>query len=554
MALTLKKSNCFGGVSGPVVTIVMDGVGLAPNTVSNAVASAYTPVLDSIMEKYPTVALKAHGTAVGLPSDDDMGNSEVGHNALGAGQVFAQGAKLVTQSIESGKMFASATWQEITGNVKKNNSTLHFLGLFSDGNVHSHIDHLKAMIVRAKEEGIANIRIHILIDGRDVGETSALDYINPFEEFIADLCDENCNIKIASGGGRMKITMDRYEANWSMVELGWKTHVLGEGRQFSSAAEAVKTYRDEYKVIDQDLPPFVIAQNGKPVGTVEDGDSVVFFNFRGDRSIEISKTFDAPVGEFDKFDRVRVPSVVFAGMLEYDGDLHIPHKYLVSPPEITETMGEYLAGTGVSQYAISETQKYGHVTYFWNGNKSGKFSDELETYVEVPSDVVPFEQRPWMKCAEITDKLIEALNSGKYTYLRVNFPNGDMVGHTGSLAATRCSMEALDLQLGRILPVIDALGGVALITADHGNADEMYEMDKKSGQPKVGKDGKYKAKTSHTLNKVPCIIYDNTDAKNHYTVKSDEGQFGLSNVAATMVNLMGYEKPEKWDESIIELK
>lgn len=554
MALTLKKSNCFGGVSGPVVTIVMDGVGLAPNTVSNAVASAYTPVLDSIMEKYPTVALKAHGTAVGLPSDDDMGNSEVGHNALGAGQVFAQGAKLVTQSIESGKMFASATWQEITGNVKKNNSTLHFLGLFSDGNVHSHIDHLKAMIVRAKEEGIANIRIHILIDGRDVGETSALDYINPFEEFIAYLCDENCNIKIASGGGRMKITMDRYEANWSMVELGWKTHVLGEGRQFSSAAEAVKTYRDEYKVIDQDLPPFVIAQNGKPVGTVEDGDSVVFFNFRGDRSIEISKTFDAPVGEFDKFDRVRVPSVVFAGMLEYDGDLHIPHKYLVSPPEITETMGEYLAGTGVSQYAISETQKYGHVTYFWNGNKSGKFSDELETYVEVPSDVVPFEQRPWMKCAEITDKLIEALNSGKYTYLRVNFPNGDMVGHTGSLAATRCSMEALDLQLGRILPVIDALGGVALITADHGNADEMYEMDKKSGQPKVGKDGKYKAKTSHTLNKVPCIIYDNTDAKNHYTVKSDEGQFGLSNVAATMVNLMGYEKPEKWDESIIELK
>lgn len=554
MALTLKKSNCFGGVSGPVVTIVMDGVGLAPNTVSNAVATAYTPVLDSIMEKYPTVALKAHGTAVGLPSDDDMGNSEVGHNALGAGQVFAQGAKLVTQSIESGKMFASATWQEITGNVKKNNSTLHFLGLFSDGNVHSHIDHLKAMIIRAKEEGIANIRIHILIDGRDVGETSALEYINPFEEFIAGLCDENCSIKIASGGGRMKITMDRYEANWSMVELGWRTHVLGEGRQFDSAAEAVQTYRDEYKVIDQDLPPFVIAQNGKPVGTIEDGDSVVFFNFRGDRSIEISKTFDAPAGEFDKFDRVRVPSVVFAGMLEYDGDLHIPHKYLVSPPEITETMGEYLANTGVSQYAISETQKYGHVTYFWNGNKSGKFSEELETYVEVPSDVVPFEQRPWMKCAEITDKLIEALSSGKYTYLRVNFPNGDMVGHTGSLAATRCSMEALDLQLGRILPVIDALGGVALITADHGNADEMYEMDKKSGQPKVGKDGKYKAKTSHTLNKVPCIIYDNTDAKNHYTVKADNGQFGLSNVAATMVNLMGYEKPEKWDESIIELK
>ena len=553
MALTLKKSN-FDGVKGPVVTIVMDGVGLAPDTISNAVAGAYTPNLDSLMANYPTVSLKAHGTAVGLPSDDDMGNSEVGHNALGAGQVFAQGAKLVTQSIETGKMFASSTWQEITSNVKNNNSTLHFLGLFSDGNVHSHIDHLKAMIVRAKEEGISNIRIHILIDGRDVGETSALEYINPFEEFIASLSDADCNIKIASGGGRMKITMDRYEANWAMVELGWKTHVLGEGRQFASAAEAVETYRAEYKVIDQDLPPFVIAEDGKPVGTINDGDSVVFFNFRGDRSIEISKTFDAPAGEFDKFDRVRVPAVVFAGMLEYDGDLHIPSKYLVSPPEITETMGEYLAGTGVKQYAISETQKYGHVTYFWNGNKSGKFSEELETYVEVLSDVVPFEQRPWMKCAEITDKLIEALEAGEYDYYRVNFPNGDMVGHTGSLAATRCSMEALDIQLGRILPVIDKLGGVAVITADHGNADEMYEMDKKSGQPKADKNGKLKAKTSHTLNPVPCIIYDNTDAKNHYTVKADNGQFGLSNVAATMVNLMGYEAPEKWDESVIELK
>ena len=220
MSLTLNKSAKFEGVKGPVLTIVMDGVGLAPDTISNAVAGAYTPNLDALMANYPMVALKAHGTTVGLPSDDDMGNSEVGHNALGAGQVFAQGAKLVTQSIESGKMFASSIWQEVVGNVKANGSTLHFLGLFSDGNVHSHIDHLKAMIAQAKNEGIANVRIHILIDGRDVGETSALEYIDPFEEFIASLSDANCNIKIASGGGRMKITMDRYEADWSMVELG----------------------------------------------------------------------------------------------------------------------------------------------------------------------------------------------------------------------------------------------------------------------------------------------------------------------------------------------
>ena len=553
MSQALNKLNKFDGVKGPVVTIVMDGVGLAPDTVSNAVATSYTPNLDMLMSKYPMVALKAHGTAVGLPSDDDMGNSEVGHNALGAGQVFAQGAKLVSNSIESGKMFASATWQELIGNVKTNNSTLHFLGLFSDGNVHSHIDHLKAMLVQAKKEGVGTVRIHILIDGRDVGETSALEYINPFEDFIADLRDADFDIKIASGGGRMTITMDRYEANWAMVELGWKTHVLGEGRQFASAAEAVETYRAETKVIDQDLPPFVIAENGKPVGTVQDGDSVIFYNFRGDRSIEISKAFDGG-DEFDKFDRVRKPNVCYAGMLEYDGDLHIPNKYLVNPPEITNTMSEYLANTGVNVLAISETQKYGHVTYFWNGNKSGKFSEELETYIEVSSDVVPFEQRPWMKCAEITDKLIECLESGKYRYLRVNFPNGDMVGHTGSLAATRCSMEALDLQLGRLLPVIDRLGGVALITADHGNADEMLEMDKKTGAPKTDKAGNFKSKTSHTLNPVPCIIYDNTDAKNAYTVKADQGQFGLSNVAATMVNLMGYEAPAMWDESIIEIK
>lgn len=549
----LKKLDQFSGVKGPVMVVVMDGVGLAPDTISNAVKSAYTPNLDMLMGKYPMVPLKAHGTAVGLPSDDDMGNSEVGHNALGAGQVFAQGAKLVSNSIESGKMFTSETWKKLIANVKDNHSTLHFLGLFSDGNVHSHIDHLKAMVTEAKKEGVTRVRIHILLDGRDVGETSALDYINPFEAFLDGLRDADFDVMIASGGGRMQITMDRYEANWHMVEEGWKTHVLGIGRQFASAAEAVTTYRNELHVIDQDLPAFVIAKNGKPVGTIEDGDSVIFYNFRGDRSIEISKSFDAPEGQFDKFDRVRVPKVMYAGMLEYDGDLHIPKNYLVSPPEITNTMGEYLADTGIPVLAISETQKYGHVTYFWNGNRSGKFNDKLETYIEVPSDVVPFEQRPWMKCAEITDKLIEALRSGKYKFLRVNYPNGDMVGHTGSLAATRCSMEALDLQIGRLLPVIDELGGVAIITADHGNADEMFEMDKKTGLPKVDKNGKMKAKTSHTLNPVPCIFYDNTPAKEHYRVKT-EGQFGLSDVAATVVNLLGYEKPAMWDDSIIEVK
>ncbi len=550
MSKILKKANCKLNVEGPVLTIVMDGVGIAPDNAGNAVKLAYTPTLDMLAANYPMLKLKAHGTAVGLPSDDDMGNSEVGHNALGSGQVFAQGAKLVSQSIESGKMFASDTWKEVVANVKNNNSTLHFLGLFSDGNVHSHIDHLKAMMEEAKKEGVKKVRVHILLDGRDVGETSALDYVRPFEEFMNTLRSPDFDVMIASGGGRMNITMDRYEANWAMVEKGWKTHVLGEGRQFASAEEAITAYRNELKVIDQDLPPFVIAKDGKPVGTIEDGDSVVFYNFRGDRAIEISLAFDSE--NFDKFDRVRFPKVVYAGMLEYDGDRHIPHKYLVNPPEITNTMSEYLSDTGIAELAISETQKYGHVTYFWNGNKSGKFNDKLETYIEIPSDVVPFEQRPWMKCAEITDKLIECLESGKYKYLRVNFPNGDMVGHTGNLAATECAMEALDLQIKRIIDVVDKLKGVALITADHGNADEMYEVDKK-GALKTDKNGKYKAKTSHTLNPVPCFIYDNY-YRDAYTVKADEGKFGLSNVAATMVNFMGYDAPEMWDQSLIELK
>ncbi len=546
---TLKPLEKFAGIR-PVVTIVMDGVGIAPESEANAVKLARTPNLDRLMNSCPWVKLKAHGTAVGLPTDDDMGNSEVGHNALGSGQVFAQGAKLVSASIESGKMYASAAWKQLTENVKQTGGALHFLGLFSDGNVHSHIDHLTAMIREAKAEGVKKVRVHILLDGRDVGETSALEYIDPFEDFLAGLRDADFDIRIASGGGRMKITMDRYEANWGMVDLGWKTHVLGEGRQFASAHEAVETLRAETGAIDQDLAPFVIAEDGKPVGTIEDGDSVIFYNFRGDRAIEISRAFEGGA-DFDKFDRVRVPKIVYSGMLEYDGDTHIPSRYLVSPPEITNTMGEYLADMKIRQFAISETQKYGHVTYFWNGNRSGKFSEEYETYEEIPSDIVPFEQRPWMKCAEITDRLIEVIGSGEYDYIRANFPNGDMVGHTGSLEATICAMEALDLQIGRLIPVIEKAGAVCLITADHGNADEMAEFDKKTGAVKRNKDGSLKAKTSHTLNPVPFIFFDPAHAGS-YTVKKD-GKFGLSNMAATVVNLLGYEAPAMWDESMIEI-
>ena len=541
-AVNLKKSEKFGGIYGPLVCIVMDGVGVAEKSPGNAVSLANTPTLDALHDAYPVRKLKAHGTAVGLPSDEDMGNSEVGHNAIGAGQVFPKGCKLVTESIESGEMFNSKTWRELSRGCLSNNSAMHFIGLLSDANVHSNLDHLYAMIKRAKSEGIKKVRIHVLLDGRDVPPMSGVIYVEKFEQFLAGLNSPDFDARIASGGGRMSITMDRYEADWKMVERGWHIHVLGDGRLFDSAIEAINTIRKETNnENDQPLDPFVIAENGEPIGKILDGDSVILFNFRGDRAIEISKAFDYG-NEFDKFDRIRKPDVLYAGMLEYDGDLHIPNKYLVNPPAITGVLGEYLAAEKITQLAVSETQKFGHVTYFWNGNKSGKFDDETETYIEIKSDIVPFEQRPWMKAAEITDILIEEIKSGKYKFIRANFPNGDMVGHTGNLAATIVGVETVDLQLERILKAVKEAGGVLIVTADHGNADEMFELDKKGAPTK-------RSKTAHTLNPVPCIFADDFNG-GKYAVKDKD--FGLSNLAATFVNLLGYDAPDFWDESMIE--
>jgi 2,3-bisphosphoglycerate-independent phosphoglycerate mutase len=545
----LKKLSGFAGISGPIVTIVMDGYGLSKTALGNAIAAANKPTLDRLFAEYSHISLRAHGTAVGMPSDEDMGNSEVGHNAIGAGQVYSQGAALVADAIASGAIWSGDAWREIVAGSKAGRGVLHLIGLFSDGNVHSHIDHLKAMLMRAKVDGVKVVRIHALLDGRDVPETSALDYLLPFEAFLSDIRSGDFDAQIASGGGRQNITMDRYDANWSMVDKGWQTHVLGRGPQFASASAAVSALREQFpKTIDQDFPPFVIAAAGEPIGTIEDGDAVVFFNFRGDRAIEITRAFEEAA--FDKFERVRFPRVTYAGMLQYDGDLQLPKRFLVAPPAIRNTMGEWFSRAGITQFACSETQKFGHVTYFWNGNRSGKFDGE--TYQEVASDVVPFEQRPWMKAAEIADAMIAALQSGQYKTLRCNFANGDMVGHTGNFRAATMAIEALDLALGRILPVIDALGGVALITADHGNADEMFEIDKKTKQPAVNKDGSFKAKTAHTLNPVPLILYDNVSAGR--LSLNQTAAAGLSNIAATIANLLGYEKHESWHESLLKIR
>jgi 2,3-bisphosphoglycerate-independent phosphoglycerate mutase len=334
----------------------------------------------------------------------------------------------------------------------------------------------------------------------------------------------------------MKGTMDRYQADWAMVERGWKTHVLGEGRAFASAAEAIEVYRNENPgIIDQDLPAFVISQDDAPVGKITDGDSVILFNFRGDRAIEISMAFD--YDEFGFFERGKRPDVCYAGMLQYDGDLKLPARFLVNPPEIKDTLSELLVKNKINQYAVSETQKFGHVTYFWNGNRSGKTSEELETFKEIPSDNVSFDLRPWMKSADITDDLIEVIRSGKYGFIRCNFPNGDMVGHTGNLAATIVGVEAVDLALARLIPVCDECGMTLIVTADHGNADEMLEKDKK---------GNLALRTAHSLNKVPFIIYDK---EREYTIIKDD--YGLANVAPTLAKMFGLTPPASWERSMI---
>ncbi len=548
----LGKLENYQPPRGPVVLAILDGVAYGQHPEGDAVRSAYTPHLDWLHANCPYTRMKAHGTAVGLPTDGDMGNSEVGHNAIGAGRVVKQGARRVNSALEEGEMFEGETWQKAVATVKENKSTMHFMGLFSDGNVHSHLDHLKAMIREAKKEGVPRVRVHALLDGRDVGETSALEYIDPFEEFLAELnADGDFDARIASGGGRMKITMDRYGADWGMVEKGWKTHVHGEGRQFSSAHEAVETLRQETGAIDQDLPPFVIAQEGEPVGKIQDGDSVIFFNYRGDRALEITAAFEQE--DFAHFDREPRPDVFYAGMTEYDGDLNAPRNYLVSPPVITETVGEYLAATGVTSLAISEVQKFGHVTYFFNGNRTGKIDENLEEYVQIPSDDVPFEQRPWMKAAEVSDYVIDAVEKNRFDFIRLNYANGDMVGHTGIYQAAQIAVECVDLCLGRLLRAVREAGGILIATADHGNSDDMYFRDKK-GNVQLKEDGTPKAKTSHSLNPVPCIIFDPEGEKQGRDLSQLREGLGISSLAATTINLLGYEAPENYDPGVVRFE
>ena len=538
MSLELTPSTSFSH-RRPVLVVIADGVGEAPAGPMNAVTEAATPALDSLCDTRMYRTLKAHGPAVGLPSWDDMGNSEVGHNALGAGRIFAQGAKLVNQAIDSGAIFDSDVWQLVI--ARSRTATLHLLGLHSDGNVHSHNTHLYALMRQAVAEGVERIRLHLLHDGRDVDPRSALTYLEQTEAVIAELNATGADVAIGSGGGRMAITMDRYKADWAMVERGYWCHTHGEGRPFASARKAVETMYAESDDGDQYLDRFVVVDHeGDPVGAMTDGDAVVLFNFRGDRAVEISQAYEDP--DFHHFNRGSHPDLFFAGMLQYDGDLLVPTNHLVAPPSIDRTLGEYLCATGIKSFAVSETQKFGHVTFFWNGNRSGYIDEALETYIEIPSDNVEFNTAPQMKAREITEATIELLRSGEYAMGRINFANGDMVGHTGDLKATIDAMRVLDDCLEQLVQVIDEISGIMIVTADHGNADIMYTE---------GIDGEITPKTSHTLSPVPFAIHDGSGTAG-YRLVDDLPDAGIANVAATTLNLMGLDAPADYEPSLVK--
>jgi 2,3-bisphosphoglycerate-independent phosphoglycerate mutase len=546
MGWTLHPHPSFAGVKGPVVACILDGVGVGAHDESDAVWLARTPNLDWLGANALATRLKAHGTAVGMPSDADMGNSEVGHNALGCGRIFDQGAKLVSAAIASGRIFEGPVWKALTERVRQSGEPIHFIGLLSDGNVHSHIDHLFAMIRRCDEEQVPALRVHALLDGRDVPERSALGYVDALEELLDQLRERGRDYRIGSGGGRMLVTMDRYGANWSVVQRGWNAHVHGEGRAFRSAREAIETfYREDPRVTDQNLPAFVIADDQGPVGRIRDGASVVLFNFRGDRAMELTRAFEDD--DFPFFDRGERPDVAFAGMMEYDGDLHVPKQFLVSPPSIQRTLGEYLVHNDVHQLAISETQKFGHVTYFWNGNRSGYIDPSRELYVEIPSDTLPFEERPWMKAAEITDRLLAELAGDGYRHARLNFANGDMVGHTGDREASIVAVECVDIQIGRIMRQIREQRGALIVTADHGNCDEMYEHDAE-GHEKHDERGRPLVKTSHSLNRVPFYVFA-PGTNLHLDAGAKDP--GLANLAGTVLQLLGFDAPEDYAPSLL---
>jgi len=533
--------------AGPVLLLIMDGWGIGTGGPEDAIAQANTPVFDRLWSSYAHTELMTHGHFVGLPSGKDMGGSEVGHLTMGAGLILDQGPTRINKAIEDGSFYKSDALEQVLS--IEPDKALHLVGLLSDGNIHSHLSHFRALINAAFERGIRRLYVHALLDGRDVGIQTAQKYVCELEEDFAYINDQKgFHYAFASGGGRERITMDR-DNDWSKVGAGWNLMVHGEGEHFPSMMAAITHFREQdADLVDQDMPGFVLVDDqDAPIARIGDGDAVVMVNFRGDRAIEITEAFE--VDDFTGFDRGVRPDITYAGMMVYDEDRNLPALQLMGPTKVDEPFGKRILAMGIKQFRLTETQKYPHVTFFFNGGYRQPLDASMEDYILIPSDKgVSFADVPQMKSAEIADKAIELIESGRYGFGLINFANADMVGHCGKLKPAIAAVEAVDQAVGKIIDALQACGGRALITADHGNAEEMQVYDKS---------GHAEACTKHSINPVPCILFDPSfdgSYRLHQPRNGDDKALmpGLSHLAATLFAMMGKEPPADLNTSLIE--
>ncbi|MDX8392754.1 MAG: 2,3-bisphosphoglycerate-independent phosphoglycerate mutase [Mariprofundaceae bacterium] len=552
-----KKTNVYRHFTdrSPALLIVMDGWGIGSGGAEDAVAQAKTPVLDKLWRDYPHTRLLTHGRYVGLSTDKDMGGSEVGHLTMGAGMILDQGPTRINKAIEDGSFYTSEALQAVIQRSQAG-GCLHLLGLLSDGNIHSHLAHFRALLDHAFESGIKHLRVHALLDGRDVAIQSAQKYICLLEELFSFINDhDGFDYAFASGGGRETIVMDR-DHNWDKVKEGWDLMVHGKGREdgeksrFPSMLAAIEHFRAASPdIVDQDLPGFVIVDDeDQPLGRIGDGDTVVMMNFRADRAMEITEAFE--IDDFNGFDRGQRPDVLFAGMMVYDEDRNLPQLQLMGPTKVDYPLGKRLVDLGMRQFRLTETQKYPHVTFFFNGGYREPLDASLEDYILIPSDKgVSFADAPEMQAAAIADKAVELIESGAYRFGMLNFANADMVGHCGKIDSAIQAVETVDAAIGKIMNALRAAGGSALITADHGNVEEMRVQTESGDEPS----------TKHSINPVPCILFDSAYDDSYRLRQPTEGDDvlatpGLSHIAATMLTMLGQDAPDNLQPSLIEEK
>ena len=509
----------------PVVLMILDGYGLNDNNKGNGVAVANTPVMDKLMAECPYVKGYASGLSVGLP-DGQMGNSEVGHLNMGAGRIVYQELTRITKSIEDGDFFENAELLAAVDNCKKNNSDLHLFGLLSDGGVHSHNTHLYALLELAKRNGLENVYVHGFMDGRDTATDGGKEYINELYNKMSEIGVG----KIASIMGRYYV-MDR-DNRWDRVQVAYNALVKGEGNEAACARCAIKNSYADGKT-DEFVVPTVIKADGKPLATIKDGDSVICFNFRPDRAREITRCFCDD--EFTGFDRGARKNVHYVCFTDYD--VTIGNKYVAFKKEqITNTFGEFLAANGLKQARIAETEKYAHVTFFFNGGVEEPNEGEDRILVNSPK-VATYDLQPEMSAPQVCDKLVESIESDKYDVIIINFANPDMVGHTGIESAVVKAVETVDACVGRAVEAVKKMDGVMFICADHGNAEQLVDYDTNE------------AFTAHTTNPVPFILVNFDE---NYTLK-EGGR--LCDIVPTLIDIMGLQQPkEMTGESLLVQK